>query len=103
MDARARGESRTERIERMGRREGPARAPLALVYAGTSTGLYAIGIWAPMIIHHFGFSYFELGLVNAIPNLVAVVGMVLWARNSDRTGERRLHVPIACLAAGAGC
>jgi MFS transporter, ACS family, tartrate transporter len=75
---------------------------LSLVYAGTSTGLYAIGIWAPMIIHRFGFSYFELGLVNAIPNLVAVVGMVLWARNSDRTGERRLHVAIACLAAGVG-
>ena len=75
---------------------------LALVYAGTSTGLYAVGIWAPMIIHHFGFGYFELGLVNAIPNLVAVVGMVLWARNSDRTNERRLHVAIACLAAGIG-
>jgi ACS family tartrate transporter-like MFS transporter len=75
---------------------------LSLVYAGTSTGLYAIGIWAPMIIHRFGFSYFELGLVNAVPNLVAVVGMVLWARNSDRTGERRLHVAIACLAAGIG-
>jgi len=75
---------------------------LALVYAGTSTGLYAIGIWAPMIISRFGFSFFELGLVNAIPNVVAVVGMVLWAKNSDRTGERRLHVSIACLAAGAG-
>lgn len=75
---------------------------LALVYAGTSTGLYAIGIWAPMIIHRFGFSYVELGFVNAIPNLFAVVTMVLWARNSDRTGERRLHVAIACLAAGIG-
>jgi ACS family tartrate transporter-like MFS transporter len=80
----------------------PRVLALALVYAGTSTGLYAIGIWAPMIISHFGFSYFELGLVNAIPNVVAVVGMVLWAKNSDRTGERRLHVSIACLAAGAG-
>lgn len=75
---------------------------LALVYAGTSTGLYAVGIWAPMIINRFGFSYFELGLVNAIPNLVAVVGMVLWAKHSDRTNERRLHVSIACLAAGLG-
>ncbi|WP_206958155.1 MFS transporter [Trinickia acidisoli] len=75
---------------------------LAIVYAGTSTGLYAIGIWAPMIIHHFGFSYFQLGLVNAIPNLFAVVTMVLWARNSDRRNERRLHVAIACLAAGVG-
>lgn len=75
---------------------------LSLVYAGTSTGLYAIGIWAPMIIHQFGFSYFQLGLVNAIPNLFAVVTMVLWARNSDRTGERRLHVSIACLAACIG-
>jgi ACS family tartrate transporter-like MFS transporter len=75
---------------------------LALVYAGTSTGLYAVGIWAPMIINRFGFSYLELGLVNAIPNLVAVLGMVWWAKHSDRTGERRLHVAIACLAAGVG-
>jgi MFS transporter, ACS family, tartrate transporter len=80
----------------------PRVLALALVYAGTSTGLYAIGIWAPMIMQQFGFSYFELGLVNAIPNLFAVLTMVLWARSSDRTNERRLHVAIACLAAGAG-
>jgi len=104
------GEMARERAAQAGRSassvwgaiKDPRVLMLALVYAGTSTGLYAVGIWAPMIINRFGFSYFELGLVNAIPNLVAVIGMVLWAKNSDRTGERRLHVSLACLAAGVG-
>ena len=85
------GEMRREREAKAAQSKssvwGAVRDPrvllLALVYAGTSTGLYAIGIWAPMIIHRFGFGYFELGLVNAIPNLFAVVTMVLWARNSS--------------------
>ncbi len=76
---------------------------LALVYAGTSTGLYAIAFWAPLILKHLtGLSYFELGLIAAVPNLVAAVGMIAWAHHSDRTGERRLHVAIACLASAIG-
>jgi len=49
-----------------------------------------------------GFSVFNVGLLVAIPNLVAVVGMVLWSRNSDRTGERYWHAAIACLIGAAG-
>jgi ACS family tartrate transporter-like MFS transporter len=75
---------------------------LALVYSGTSMGLYAIGFWAPMLLKQFGFSFVELGVINAIPNLVAVVGMVYWGRRSDRQRERRLHVAIACLAGALG-
>jgi ACS family tartrate transporter-like MFS transporter len=44
----------------------------------------------------------ETGDGLSIPNLFAVVTMVLWARNSDRTNERHLHVAIACFAAGIG-
>ena len=75
---------------------------LALAYFGTSAGLYTIGFWAPLIVKGFGFPAFEIGLLVAIPNLVAVVGMVIWSRNSDRTGERYWHAAIACVIAAVG-
>ena len=75
---------------------------LSLAYFGTSAGLYTIGFWAPLIVKGFGYPAFEIGLMVAIPNLIAVVGMVLWSRNSDRTGERYWHAAIACLIAAVG-
>ena len=40
------------------------------------------------------------GFVTAIPYTVAIVGLVLISRHSDRTGERKLHVacPLAIAA-----
>jgi ACS family tartrate transporter-like MFS transporter len=75
---------------------------LSLAYFGTSAGLYTIGFWAPLIVKGLGFSVFRVGLLVAIPNLIAVVGMVLWSRNSDRTGERYWHAAIACLIGAVG-
>ncbi|MEL6063916.1 MULTISPECIES: MFS transporter [unclassified Methylobacterium] len=75
---------------------------LALVYFGTSAGLYTLGIWAPQIIKGLGLSTMAVGLLNAVPPTVAVVAMILWARHSDRSGERTWHVVIACLAASLG-
>ena len=75
---------------------------LALAYFGTSAGLYTIGIWAPLLVKNFGFSTLMVGFLVAIPNLVAVVGMLLWSWSSDHTGERYYHAAIACLIAAAG-
>ena len=75
---------------------------LALVYFGTSAGLYTLGIWAPQIIKSFGLSTMAVGLLNAVPPTIAVIAMILWARHSDRTGERTWHVVIACLVASVG-
>jgi len=75
---------------------------LALVYSGTSAGLYAIGFWAPLLIREFGFSALTVGWLNALPSVVAVVGMVLWAWRSDRAQERALHTAIPCVLAGIG-
>ncbi len=80
----------------------PRVLALALAYLGTSAGLYTVGIWAPLIIRHFGFSALRIGFLTAIPSLIAVVGMVAWARHSDRTGERHWHAALACLIAAAG-
>jgi MFS transporter, ACS family, tartrate transporter len=75
---------------------------LSLVYFGTSAGLYTLGIWAPQIIKEFGLSSLQVGFLNALPGIVAVVAMVLWARHSDCTGERTWHVVGACVLASLG-
>jgi ACS family tartrate transporter-like MFS transporter len=75
---------------------------LSLAYFGTSAGLYTIGFWAPLIIKSLGFPVFRVGLLVAIPNLIAVVGMILWSQNSDRTGERYWHAALACLIGAVG-
>src|SRR3954463_9042661 len=75
---------------------------LALIYFGTSAGLYTLGIWAPQIIGQFGLSTMQVGFLNAVPPTIAIAAMILWARHSDRTGERTWHVVIACLVAAVG-
>ena len=80
----------------------PRVLALSLVYFGTSAGLYTLGVWAPQIIRQFGLSSLDVGFLNAIPATIAVVAMILWARHSDRTGERTWHVVLACLLAAAG-
>ena len=80
----------------------PRVIALALIYFGTSAGLYTLGIWAPQIIKQTGVSSMTVGFLNAIPPLVSVIAMVAWSRHSDRTGERTWHVILACLAAAIG-
>jgi ACS family tartrate transporter-like MFS transporter len=75
---------------------------LALVYFGTSSGLYTLGIWSPQIIRSFGLSAFATGLVAALPATIATLCMIVWARHSDRTGERTWHVVSACVLAATG-
>jgi ACS family tartrate transporter-like MFS transporter len=75
---------------------------LSLVYFGTSAGLYTLGIWAPQIIKEFGLSSLQVGFLNALPGIVAIVAMVQWARHSDRSGERTWHVVGACMLACLG-
>ncbi|WP_179402332.1 MFS transporter [Burkholderia guangdongensis] len=75
---------------------------LALIYFGTSAGLYTLGLWAPLMIRQFGFSAWQTGLLNGVPSVAAIVAMIVWARHSDRTGERTWHVVIPCVLACVG-
>ncbi|MGF6772384.1 ACS family tartrate transporter-like MFS transporter [Paraburkholderia sp. GAS199] len=80
----------------------PRVLALALIYFGTSAGLYTLGLWAPLIIRQYGFGSFETGLLAGVPSVLAVVAMVWWARHSDRTEERTWHVVIPCVLACVG-
>jgi ACS family tartrate transporter-like MFS transporter len=74
-----------------------------LVFLSVSFGQYALSLWLPQIVRGFsGLSNLQIGFVSAIPNLVAVVAMVIVAAHSDRTGERCLHIAAASAVAAVG-
>ena len=74
-----------------------------LVFLSISFGGYALGLWLPQIVSGFsGLSNLQVGFISSIPNLVAVIGMVIVAAHSDRTGERCLHIASASAVAALG-
>jgi ACS family tartrate transporter-like MFS transporter len=76
---------------------------LAAIYFVYQAGSLGVGYWLPQIVKHSSasLSNVETGLISTVPYLVATVGMILWSRRSDRTGERRLHTAWPLLLAGA--
>jgi MFS family permease len=73
-----------------------------LLYFCLTTGLYGIGFWLPQILKGFSRRSEIVGLLSAVPYVVAAVGMVAIARHSDRTGERRWHVALSAFVGAAG-
>jgi len=64
-----------------------------------------LNFWMPTLVQDLGISkkaYLEVGLVTAVPWGVAAVAMILIARHSDRTGERRWHATLPLLLAMIG-
>lgn len=76
---------------------------LALVYFLFVMGLYGVSFWLPQLIKNSGVKdVFDIGLLTAIPYSVAALAMVLAARHSDRSGERRWHAAAAAVAGALG-
>ncbi|MGB8490152.1 MAG: MFS transporter [Bacteroidales bacterium] len=76
---------------------------LCFIYFLLTVGIYGYEMWLPSTIKELsGLSYSLVGLINAIPYLVAVVVMLLIGYHSDKTGERRWHVAAPAFAAAAG-
>jgi ACS family tartrate transporter-like MFS transporter len=77
---------------------------LCLLYFTVAMGANSFGMYAPTIIkdHFAGAGELRIGLLGAVPSLVAVVAMVVTGALSDRTGERRWHVAVAAFTAAAG-
>ncbi len=74
-----------------------------IVYFCFCAGLYGFMFWMPTMIKMTGIkSAFTIGLLTAIPNAIAIVGMLLLGRSSDRHLERRWHTLICGLIAGLG-
>ncbi len=74
---------------------------LAAIYFSNVCLLNSITFFMPQIIKGFGLSNAQTGFVAAIPSLLALVAMILWARRSDRKRERYGHAALANLVGGA--
>jgi len=75
---------------------------LALAYLGNGFGVYGTVFFVPLIIKELGFSNLTTSWLAAMPAALGVVGMILFSRSSDRTGERIWHVVVAMGLGGAG-
>jgi MFS family permease len=67
---------------------------LAVVYFCHNTCIYAVNFWMPTLIQEIGIDKTDLlrvGLLSMIPWGLAGACQVIWARHSDKTGERRWH------------
>ena len=74
-----------------------------LVFLCEAFGSYVLGLWLSQIVRDLsGLSDFRVGLVSAVPYLVAAVAMVLVGGHSDRSGERLLHIAAPATAGGFG-
>jgi MFS family permease len=64
-----------------------------------------LNYWMPTLVQELGIprqAYLEVGAVSAIPWSMAAVLMVIIARHSDKTGERRWHATLSILISTVG-
>lgn len=68
-----------------------------------SCGYYGIIFWLPLLLKSLdGMSNVVVGFVSALPYLCAGAGMILVAKSSDRTRERRFHLAISAIVSSIG-
>jgi MFS transporter, ACS family, tartrate transporter len=75
---------------------------LAAIQFGFTLASYGIGIWLPLILKEYHLSTWAIGWISAIPYLFASVGMIVWARYVDQSGQRIFNMAVACFLAAAG-
>ncbi|SFU10405.1 MFS transporter [Arthrobacter sp. ov118] len=81
----------------------PRVLAMAVIYFAKSNGIYALVFFTPSIMASISksTSATTVGLLTALPYVLATVAMIYWARRSDKTGERRYHVAIPYLIGAA--
>ncbi len=74
----------------------------ALLWFCLLSGAYGIMFWLPQMIKQLSHaSALQIGFVNALPWLGAMLGTYFNSRHSDRTGERFLHISVPAAVAAA--
>lgn len=74
------------------------------LYFALAMGTNGFALYLPELVRNkfTGADKFQIGLLSAIPYILAVVCMVLTSIHSDRTGERRWHVAVPAFLAAIG-
>ncbi|MDC7788283.1 MFS transporter [Rhodoplanes sp. TEM] len=82
----------------------PGTLVLTLVYFLWAVGQLGLLFWMPQLVKNVGtgLSSLQIGFVTVLPTLCMTVAMLLWARHSDKTGERHWHIVVAALVGAAG-
>jgi MFS transporter, ACS family, tartrate transporter len=80
----------------------PKVLALSIVYFGAVATNYGLSFFLPQIVHGFGLTTFETGLVSALPYMVGAISIVWWGHHSDRHRERRFHAAFALAVAATG-
>ncbi|MBV8650076.1 MAG: MFS transporter [Alphaproteobacteria bacterium] len=83
----------------------PRVIALGFVYMGCNIPQYGLSFFLPQIVKAFGgLSYLQTTIITALPYAVGAIGMILWGRHSDKTGERKFHavIPLAVIVVGLG-
>ncbi|RWI57081.1 MAG: MFS transporter [Mesorhizobium sp.] len=91
----------------------PARTSLALAMANPVIWVIAAAYllmnlalgaqpWFPLMLGQTSLPAAYVPFVVAVPNLLAAIGMILWAKRSDRRGERKYHLLIAASLSAVG-
>jgi ACS family tartrate transporter-like MFS transporter len=77
---------------------------LVAIYFGMMIGSYTLSFFVPQLVKSLSKDYSNslVGFVVMIPYLVALAGMILVGRSSDRRMERRYHAAISLLVGGIG-
>jgi sugar phosphate permease len=73
---------------------------LASMWFSNACLINGITFFLPQIVKGFGLSNLQTGFVVAIPNLLALVGMIWWGRRSDARSEHRGHATLANFMGG---
>lgn len=76
---------------------------LTIVYFGMTTCTYGIIYFLPKMVRSVSAaSNSAIGLLSAIPYVVAAIAMVLSGKSSDRTGEQRRHLAVLSVIGSVG-
>jgi MFS transporter, ACS family, tartrate transporter len=76
---------------------------LTIVYFGMTTCTYGIIYFLPKMVRSVSAaSNFVIGLLSAVPYVVAAIAMVLAGTSSDRRGEQRQHLAVLAVIGSVG-
>ena len=74
----------------------------SLIYFCYAVGQYGMIFFLPQILARFDYAPAQIGLIAALPYVAGLIAMILVARHSDKTGERRWHFAVPMFIAGLG-
>lgn len=81
---------------------------LSFIYFCLKFGQYALAFFLPLMVVAFQtqagikMTTFQVSLMVAIPAVAAVVPAILWARHSDKSGERYWHATVPAIVGAVG-